>query len=405
MSAAAALANVKLIAQQLEKQYPDSNRGYGGTLATMTQALVGDIRPILFLLLGGAGLLLVIASVNVASLLLVRSESRKREISIRGALGASRARIVSQFVTEGVVLSVSGTALGLIVANWAMHLLASLIPADKVMFMPFLIGLGLNPRVLTFAALISLLAAALFSFTPALHFSVSSTKGGIAEGTRGSSGRTWRRLGSKLVAVELATAVVLLVGAGLLGKSLYYLLDVQLGIRPDHVVTLRVAAPRSYAASDQKAIALEGRVVSAVANLPGVKSVAISDNLPVNGGGDVWLVVAGRPVPREHNSVGERTVSSAYFATLGASLVRGRYFTKAEDAAKPPIAIINQAFANQYFRGQDPIGQQLAYEKSGPQVPMKIVGVVEDIREEQLDSVNSPVMSPLFITSAHTSTF
>jgi macrolide transport system ATP-binding/permease protein len=172
---------------------------------------------------------------------------------------------------------------------------------------------------------------------------------------------------------------------------------VQLGLQPDHVVTIQMSAPRSYEASNEKAIALEGQIVSHIENLPGVKSVAISDNLPVNGGGDVWVVVAGRPAPPEHNSVGERTVNSTYFSTIGARLARGRHFTRAEDASKPPVAIINQAFAKLHFAGVDPIGQQLAYERAGPQVPMEIVGVVEDIREEQLDSAIAPVMYVPFV--------
>ncbi len=389
-----ALANIKLIAERLEKQYPESNRGYGAKLTTLTEMMTGDIRPILLVLLSGAGLLLLIAGVNVASLLLVRSESRKKEFAVRSALGASRRRIAGQFVTEGLVLAVAGAVLGVTMASWVMQVLASLIPADRMAGMPFLIGLGLNPRVLTFAGMVALLAAALFAFTPALHFSLSKA-GDVA--TRGSSGRTWRKLGSKLVVVELATAVVLLVGAGLLGKSLYYLLHVQLGLRPDHVVTLEVAAPRSYATSDQKAIALEGQIIRAIANLPGVTSAAISDNLPANGGGDVWLVVDGRPAPAGHNNVGERTVSSAYFATLGAKLARGRYFTEAEDVAKPRVAIVNRAFVKRHFPGEDPIGKKLAYERKGPQVPIVIVGVVEDIKEEQLDTMDWPVMYVPFV--------
>ena len=392
-----ALANVKWIAEQLERQYPDSNRGYGAKLTTLAETLVGDIRPILLVLLSGAGLLLLIASMNVASLLLVRSESRKREMAVRTALGASRARIIGQFAAEGLVLTAAGTVLGLAMASWAMHLLASLIPENQMIWLPFLRGLGLNSRICAFSGLIALLASALFSFMPVVHLALSDKKEGMAEGARGSSARAWRRLGSKLVVVELATAVVLLVGAGLLGKSLYYLLQVNLGLQPEHVVTIQVSAPRSYAASNEKAIALERQIVNQIETLPDVKSVAISDNLPVIGGGDVWLVVAGRPVPPEHNSVAERTVSSAYFATLGAKLVRGRYFSEAEDQSKPHLGIINQTFANRYFHGENPIGKQLAYESKGPQVPMEIVGVVEDLRERQLDSASYPVLYVPFV--------
>ncbi|HEY1495907.1 MAG TPA: ABC transporter permease [Candidatus Solibacter sp.] len=393
-----ALANVKWIAQQLEKQYPESNRGYGASLSTLSEAMVGEIRPTLLVLLSGAGLLLLIAGVNIASLLLVRAESRRREFAVRSALGASRGRIMGQFVTEGLVLVAAGSVLGLALASWTMQLLSSLIPADKMAFMPYLNGLGLNVRVVAFSGLVALLVAVLFSLTPALHFALSRTKAGIAEGTRGSSGNTWRRLGSKLVVVELATAVVLLVGAGLLGKSLYYLFQQNLGLRPDHVVTLPVAAPRSYAVSDQKAIALEGQIVSRIETLPYVKSVSLSDCLPgVYSCGATWLVIVGKPLQGDHNSVYERTVSSGYFTTLGARLARGRYFSAAEDVSKPHVAIINQTFAKRYFPGEDPIGRQLAYERTGPQTPMEIVGIVEDLKEDQLDAMNQPTVYVPFV--------
>jgi macrolide transport system ATP-binding/permease protein len=261
------LANVRVIAQQLEKQYPESNRGQGATLMPLTERLVGDIRPILFVLLSGAGLLLLISSVNVASLLPVRSESRRREIAVRSALGASQTRILGQFVTEGVVLVAAGSMLGLTLAYWTMHLLTALIPADKMAGMPFLRDLGFTVPVLTFTGAIALLATVLFSLTPTLHFSLSKTRAGLAEGSRGSAGKTWRRVGSKLVVVELATAVVLLVGAGLLGKSLYHLLHVDLGLQPDHVVTVQFAAPPSFT-TDPQVAAMERQIVSRIESLP-----------------------------------------------------------------------------------------------------------------------------------------
>jgi macrolide transport system ATP-binding/permease protein len=199
VSVQTALAEMKSIALQLEKHYPDSNRGQGAAVAPLTEVLVGNIRPILLVLLIGAGLLLLIATVNVASLLLVRSESRKREFSIRSSLGASRARIVRQFVTEALMLVITGSLLGIATASWAMRILRSLIPADLIGRMPFLQDLGLNVRVLIFAGAISLLTAVLFSITPTLHLSLSAMLDGLAEGSRGSAGNTWRRLGSKLV--------------------------------------------------------------------------------------------------------------------------------------------------------------------------------------------------------------
>jgi predicted permease len=362
--------------------------GQSAAVVTLTESIVGDIRPILFVLLCGAGLLLLIASVNVASLLLVRSESRKREVAVRTALGASRIRLTRQFVTESLVLVLAGSALGLMSAYGTMQLLTRLIPEDMLARMTFLRGLGLTPRVWAFAGVISLLAAALFSLTPTLHFSLSQIRDNLAEGSRAHAGNAWRRVGSKLVVLELATAVVLLVGAGLLGKSLYLLLHVDIGMRPDHLATLWVAAPKSNYGKDPQAIALQRRVVSQMAALPGVKSVGITTDIPVSHWGDTtWLRILGRPWHGEHNDIPERDVNPEYFMTLGAKLLRGRDFAEGEDASKPHVAIINQAFAKEYFPGEDPIGRQLSHVSVAPD-PIEIVGIVEDIKEGQLDTAN-----------------
>ena len=241
----AALADMTSIAAQLEKEYPDSNRGQGASVLPLSEIVVGDIRPILLMLLAGAGLLLLIACVNVTSLLLARSESRKREIAVRGALGASQARLVRQFATEGAVLVTCAGVLGLACAEWAMQLLARLIPANMMAGMPYLQGLGLNFRVLTFAGAVALISALLFSITPTMRLSLAELRDGLTEGGRGSTGMLWRRFGPNLVVVELAVAMVLLAGAGLLGKSFYRLLHVDLGFQPDHLALLQVAAPDS----------------------------------------------------------------------------------------------------------------------------------------------------------------
>jgi predicted permease len=400
VSIQAALADVTLIAQQLEKQYPDSNRGQGAAVAPLSEVIVGDIRPILLSLLGGALLLLLIATVNVANLLLVRSESRRREIALRSALGASPGRLVRQFVTEGVTLVAAGGALGLVSAFWLMRLLTQLIPTDMMARMSFLHDLGLNIRVLGFAGVIAILAAALFSVTPILSLSLglsgrsAKMREGLAESGRGGSGTLWRRIGSKLVVVELATAVVLLVSAGLLGKSLYHLLHVNIGFQPDHLATMEIEAPRSRYAKDEEATAFQRQIVSRIGSLPGVQSVGVTTNIPVSGNGNTtWFRVLGRPWHGEHNEVPERDVSADYFKTLGARLLRGRYFNETEDVSKPRVAIINQAMAKQYFPDEDPIGKQLSY-LSDPPVPIEIVGIVEDIKEGPLDT---PTPSVLYI--------
>ena len=403
ISMQSALAEIRSIAQQLEKQYPDSNRDQGAALAELSEVIVGDIRPILLLLLGGAGLLLLLAAVNVASLLLVRSESRRREIAVRSSLGASRGRLIGQFVTEALVLVSAGGAVGLAAAWWAMQLLTKLIPVDMMARMTFLHGLGFNTRVLAFAGAISLLAAVLFSVTPTLRLSLPEMRAGLAEGSRGSAGNTWRRLGSKLVVLELATAMVLLVGAGLLGKSLFRLLRVDVGFQPDHLVSLQVAVPPKTYSSDQQLIALEREMLSQIANLPGVKSAGLSSSLPVTSNGNTtWFRVLGRPWHGEHNEVPERDVSTGYFTTLGTKLVRGRYFSEAEDATKPSVAIVNQAFVRRHFPAEDAVGRHISY-LSDPPVPMEIVGIVEDVKEGPLDIETVPALYRPFHQSTDSS--
>jgi predicted permease len=387
VSVQGALANATTMARQLELQYPDTNQGQGASVMLLSEMIVGDVRPILLVLLGGAGLLLLIACLNVASLLLVRSESRKREIAVRGALGASRGRLVLQFVTEGLVLMAGGTVLGLAFAVWAMQLLARLIPAGMLADMPYLHGLGLNLHVLAFTGAIALLAAGLFSITPTLRLVMTEMREGLAEGGRGSAGTLWRRFGANLVVVELAVAVVLLAGAGLLGKSFYRLLHVDLGFQPDHLATLQIAAPDSSYSNDERAVALARRVVNLISSLPGVKSAALASVLPVSfNGNTTWIRFPDRPYHGEHNEVNERDVSSKYFTTLKARLLRGRYFTDAEDASKPGVVIINQALARQYFPGQDPIGKKIVHYDLDPKTIREIIGIVDDIKEGPLDS-------------------
>jgi macrolide transport system ATP-binding/permease protein len=392
VSIQSALADVTRVAKQLEQEYPGSNREQGASVVPLTEVIVGDIRPVLLVLLSGAGLLLLIATVNVASLLLARSESRRREMAVRGALGAGRTRLIQQFLTEGLVLVSIGLSLGLVSAWWAMQLLTKLIPADMLAAMPYLHGLGLNVRVLAFAGAFSLLAAALFSVTPALHASMSKIHDGLAEGSRGSAGNTWRRLGSKLAVLELASAMVLLVGAGLLVRSLFLLLHVNIGMQPDHLATVYVVAPRLTYTNDAQTVRLQQQIIRRLTALPGVKSVGATSDIPVTHWGDTtWFRILGRPWHGEHNDTPERDVSSAYFEALGARIVSGRNFAESDDASKPRVAIINQALAKLHFPGEDPVGKQLSPLEDPPK-PIQIVGVVEDIKEGQLDTTNRPAL-------------
>ena len=383
----AAVADVKRIAKDLELEYPDTNRNQDAIATSLSEFIVGDVKPILLLLLGGAGLLLLIACINVASLLLVRSETRRREFSVRRALGATKARLVRQFVIEGLVIVIAAGIAGLISSHWAMQILKGLIPSDMMAGMPYLNDLGLNSRVLMFAIVVAAFAAVLFALTPAFRLSTLDVRGGMAEGSRGSAGRVWTRIGSKLVILELTTAMVLLVGAGLLGKSFYRLLQVGAGFETKQLMTMRVVAPYSTYQEDEQAVALGRRVVNEIKSLPGVKSVALADTLPLTFNmNTTWIRFVGRPDDGKHDEVLERGVTSDYFETIQAKLLRGRTFTDSEDMSKPRVVVVNQTFAKKYFPDEDPIGRQFGSHLLDPKSFKEIIGVVDDIREGPLDS-------------------
>ncbi len=382
----AALAEMKSIAAQLETQYPDSNRGQNAMVMPLSEAIIGEVRSLFLVLLGGAGLLLFIACVNVSSLLLVRAESRKREIAVRGALGASRVRLGWQFVTEAMAVVVVGTAVGVGFADIGMRVLSGLISKDAFDYMPYLRGLGLNVHVLVFAGSLGMLAGVLFSLTPILHFRLSNMRDGLTEGGRSSAGTLWRRMGTKLVVVELATAVVLLAGAGLLSKSLYMLLHLDLGFQSDHLATVNVGLPDAIFSKDEQVVAFGRAVVARAEQLPGVQSAGITSMAPVSCNCNTdWVRFVGKPYNGIHNEVIERDVSAGFFTTVRARLKSGRYFTDSDDASKPRVLIINEAFARKYFPGEDPIGKKVGDTELTPKSIREIVGVLADLRDGGLD--------------------
>jgi len=392
VSLGTAAADIGSIAKQLAKQYPDADGGRGATVLPLTEVIVGNLRPILLLLLSGAALLLLIACVNVSSLLLVRSETRQREIAVRGALGASYARLIRQFATEGLMLAGAGTIVGVSAAYGAMRLLTQLIPEGMLAHMPYLHDLGLDSHVALFAGALGCASWLLFSLTPIARLSMASLRTGFSEGGRTTSGSVWSRLGSSLVVLELCTAMVLLVGAGLLGKSFYRLLHTDLGFQPDHLAILRLRASGTAYAKDEAVATLTARIAGDVKRLPGVQAVAIAHSLPVAdiAGGNTTFEIVGRPGPSGGREANSRQVSADYFSTLRTRLLQGRYFTAEEDASKPLVTVVNQSFVRKYFAGEDPLGKQIRFDVSEPSV--EIVGVVEDMKEGPLDSNPPPAL-------------
>jgi macrolide transport system ATP-binding/permease protein len=382
-----ARSEMQAIAAQLEKQYPDSNQGQGASVIPLAEIIVGNVRAILLTLLCGSGLLLLIACVNVASLLLVRSESRRREIAVRGALGATRVRLVRQFVTEGLLLATAGCLGGLLIGGWLMTLLTRIVPKGIADYVPFLRIVGLNGHTAFFAAAIAVLSAILLAATPALRLSFQDIRVGLGEGGRAAAGRLWQRLGANLVVVELAIAVVLLVGAGLLGQSFYRLLHVEDGFDTTHLATVQVIAPDgTYGKDEVHAAALYREIVRQVSALPGVQSVGITTDLPVQCNCNTdWIRIVGKPFHGEHNDILERDVSPRYFATLKATLVRGRMIDESDDASRPQIIVINETLARKYFPGEDPIGKMVGDIKLSPKSMRQVVGVIRNVREGALD--------------------
>jgi macrolide transport system ATP-binding/permease protein len=382
----AASADMKTIAAQLALQYPGSNKGQSASVVPLSEIVVGKLRPTLLTLLAGAGLLLLIACVNVASLVLVRAESRRRETAVRGALGATPSRLVRQFVTEGLLLASLGCAAGAVLAVVIMSLLARLVPKPMAQGMPFLAVVGLNRHTALFAVGSTLMAALLLAVTPALRLAFREIHEGLTDGGKGAASRFWRRLGANLVVVELTVAVVLLAGAGLLAKSFYLLLHVETGIDPSHLATVYIMAPESVYGKPEQQVALYHQILEKVAALPGVRSAGITSDLPLQCNCDTdWIRIPGRPFHGEHNEVLQRDVSPQYLPALKAKLVRGRMFTESDDANHPQVIILNQSMARKYFPGEDPLGKMIGDGDLTPKSMRQVVGVIEDVREGGLD--------------------
>jgi macrolide transport system ATP-binding/permease protein len=259
--------------------------------------------------------------------------------------------------------------------------------------MPYLNGVGLNLRVLSFAAAIAVLATLIFSLTPILRLSFSEMREGLTEGGRSSAGVLWRRIGANLVVFELAIAMVLLVGAGLLGKSFYRLLHVNLNFAPDHLATMQVELPETVYMKPDRVVAVRKEISDRVKALPGVVAVSATSLPPTTGNGNTdWIRFEGRPYNGVHNEVNDRDVTGNYFSTMKTRLLRGRFFNEDDDLSKPRVAVINESLAKQYFPGEDPIGKRIGNTELAPKSIRTVVGVVEDLRESSLDTDTLPTM-------------
>ena len=363
---------------RMEQLYPGSNTGRRCYLTPLHESFVGNVRQPLLILLGSVGLVLLIACANVANLLLVRSSTRQREMSVRIALGANGWRITRQLLTESVVLAAIGGVLGVLLAHWGTRFIAYQLP-DSI---PRLREAYVDMRVLGFTLGISVMTGLLFGLAPALKASRLNLTETLKEGDRGSSGSR-QRLRSVLVVFEVALTLTLLVGAGLLIQSFRRVLQVDPGFKAQNLLTMQVSVNNP----DGRQVAnFFQQFQENVRRLPGVKSVAVSNGLPLGVANGPIFIVVGKPLPEKGKEPGATryTVSPDYFQTMGIDLLRGRVFTAQDTPDTPQVIIIDEALAQQHFQNEDPIGQRLAQSTSGTP-SYEIIGVVRHVEHTNLE--------------------
>lgn len=386
---AQARAEMNILQKQFRQEHADQPAS--DTLATVTlqNHIVGDVRPILLLLLGAVGFVLLIACGNVANLLLARANSRQQEIAIRTALGASRGRLLEQLLTESLLLGLLSGATGVVLANVGIRLVKTLGPAS----IPRLQEVEMDIRVLGFAILVSIVTGILFGLGPALHGARISPSQTLKEGGRGLAGNVKKhRVRRLLVASEISISLILLVGAVLLIKSAVLLHGVRPGFNPKSVLTLQTSLSEKYAKPEVKN-AFYRQVLDRMNAIPGVEAVATVTNLPTELGPDLPLSVEGRvhKDPTEGDAESQyRWVSANYFRVMQIPLLRGRVFTDADNEHAPGVVIINEALARQVWPKEDPIGKHMTIGKTmGPEwsdtAPREVVGIVGDIKDMGLD--------------------
>jgi predicted permease len=379
-----ARADMAFVTRNLAQAYPDVDKGLGATLIPLKEHIVGGVRPLLLVLMGAVGLVLLIACVNVANLLLARSTGRVQEFAIRAALGGGQGRIVQQLLAETSLLALIGGGLGLLFASWstrtALHLLPAALPrADEI---------GIDSRVLVFTTAVSLLAGILFGLAPALKLSRADLHGQVKEGGRGASG-TRHRLQGALVVAEIGMAFVLLIGAGLLIRTLARLWSVDPGFDAHNVLTFSYAFPPSLnTASADEVRAACRQLDHALESIPGMQAVSLTwGGFPLSGEDDEQFWFEGQPKPQSPNQMNwalSYVVEPGYLKAMGIRLERGRFFSAQDNEHSPPVIVVDEVFAQKFFAGQDPIGKRLHLNSFDRLA--EIVGVVAHVKQWGLDS-------------------
>jgi len=379
------------IAERLEQSYPDSNQGIGVKVVPLNEQVVGNVRVALLVLMGAVALVLLIACANVANLLLARSSARQKEIAIRTALGASRGRIVRQLLTEALLLSMTAAAAGTLLSLWGIKAMLSLSREN----LPRAYEISVDVRVLGFTVAIALLTSVLFGLTPALQASKINLSESLKEGSRGlSGGQRSNHVRSALVIAEVALSLVLLIGAGLMIKSLTGLLKVDPGFKPDNTLTMHIALLGSKYPSANQQIAFFQDVTHRVETLPGVESVGLISSAPLSGGVYAGgFSIEGRVATSEADDLvaDRRMISPEYFNALGIPLLKGRGFSDRDDQASPGVVIVSESWARRFLANEDPIDKRIKLGGRDSTRPwLSIVGIAGDVRDTALESDARP---------------
>jgi putative ABC transport system permease protein len=380
-----AVADMDTIARRLEKQYPDTNRDVAVSMQPYREQIVRNIRPTLYLLLGAVGFVLLIGCANLANLMMARAERRQREIAVRAALGAERRRIIQQFLTESILMSLIGGGLGVLLAWWTVKIFVASQPSS----VPRIDLVSIDLRVLAFAGVLSIATGILFGVLPARRGSAPDLVSALKQGARGSVLAPARLFRSALIVSEVALALVLLAGAGLTIRSFVNLAAIDPGFDPENVITLRVSLPASRYPDSERWIAFHDELVRRVSAVPGVAAAGVNSAVPLEGGGAESPVAAeGQPMP----SVDTRPAmtlfqasSPDYLKAMGIPLMKGRFFTDRDVAGAKPVVIVDETLVRKLFPHDDPIGKRIAFEFRGtPANPdpiwREVVGVVRHVR-------------------------
>jgi len=379
-----AQAQLDAIAARIAEQYPADAAGWGAAVVPLREETVGDVRKPLFMLFGAVVFVLLIACANVANLMLVRTVDRRKEIAIRTAFGAKRTRIIRQVLSESLLVSASGGALGLIVAHFGTQLVVNYFGAS----LPRLADIKMDAAVLAFAFATALVSGTVAGVAPAWRMSKSDPNDALKQGLgRLDSSSTGKRTRALLVVAEVALSLVLLVGAALMIRTLWNLRSVHPGFVADHVLTLRIGVAANEFAGEDQQVQFYDQVLQRVRALPGVQSAAVTDDLPLEGGSMQPVAVEGRPVVEmaHQPEVSVRLLSPQFMKTMGIPILRGREFTDADTKTSVPVVLVSESMARQFWPNEDPVGKRLTL-TFFPKVVRQVVGVVGDVKDRGLDN-------------------